>query len=256
MTADENPSMRHLFHETPATSIDLSAVTRRSRARRLPKVLGIGAAGIIAVGGFGVFGLQAVAGYDPGLATAALDSAADDAPVAGAAAPESQANEFSANSDEGKRRAATNLNQCGAAPIVAAPSARGLGLTMQIPDAVAASERIASTVTLFNSGDSAVVAYTAPYPTITVSRSGIVVWQGTAELDSADIEFTLAPGESRSYHVDFAPGQCTASDDTTSGGAPLAALPSGTYQVSAALDVWGAGDAELVMSATENLRLR
>jgi hypothetical protein len=257
MIDDENPTMRHVFHEAPPSSIDLAAVTRRSRARRLPKVIGIGAAGIIAIAGFGAFGVQAVAGFDGGVATAALDSAAGDAPVSGPAGADTQSNEALSSYDSGKRRAATDLNECAAAPIDAQPSALGLVMTIAIPDSAAASENVAGTVTLTNSSAAAVTVYTAQSPTITVSRSGAVVWQGTAALGSPVVEFTLEPGESRSYPVDFAPRQCTPSAGATDGASTvLPALPSGTYAVSAALDVWGVGDADLVMTPTTQLLLR
>jgi len=63
-------NLRHLFADAPEPRIDLAAVTRRSRARRLPKVLGIGVAGVLAIGGLVAVSVQ-------GLSTVTLKTASD-----------------------------------------------------------------------------------------------------------------------------------------------------------------------------------
>ena len=57
------PNLRHLFDAPqPASAIDVASVVRRSRARRVPKVLGVAGVSVLAIGGLVFGGVQVLGG--------------------------------------------------------------------------------------------------------------------------------------------------------------------------------------------------
>jgi hypothetical protein len=247
---DKVPGLRHLFGDAPQPTIDLAAVTRRSRARRLPKVLGIGVAGALTIGGFSVIGVQYGLGA-PGTVTAlSLQDTGESGAMPGAPVKDELAGGLQSGYDNTKRSAASQLNWCGFAVVEQAPNNSGLTLRVAFSTASADTRVINGTVTLTNDGSETVTGYTANQPTITVAQSGIVRWHSANEPTGPDVSVFLKPGESMTYPASFTAVRCGIDDDLSgaiSDDLPL--LSAGTYQVSAAIDVMGDADAELVMSA-------
>jgi hypothetical protein len=267
MKDDESPVLRHLFRDAPAPTFDVAAITRRSRARRLPKLLGIGAAGIIAIGGVGVVGVQTSLGFGQNASTSALESTGADSGAANFGGAESQfGTPFPGSVDnqsipsaqyDSKRSAAEYINRCGSAPVEAPASALGLALSVDFARSASASSRIDGKVTLTNASGTAISGYSTAEPAITLARGGVVVWHSTALTSALEVPVELAPGESMTYAVSVAPVLCTADDETDAGfRSGLPPLTSGAYEISAAIDVMGVGDADLVMSPASVITLR
>jgi hypothetical protein len=240
------PNLRHLFDAPqPASAIDVASVVRRSRARRVPKVLGVTGVSVLAIGGL-VFGGVQVSGFGPSTASDTAGSAP------GADSPMMSQAEDSGLSDS-KRAAAENLNHCGAPLAEVAPSATGLVLAVEFADATAGSESIQGTVTMTNTGTQSLTGYTATAPAITLSRDGIVLWHSPVDaMYDVARQISLAPGESVEYEGSFSPVVCNADDDTADD------LPAarGVYQVSAAIEFMGEFDAELISGPASTITLR
>jgi hypothetical protein len=256
--SDDNiPGLRHLFGASPEPTIDLAAVTRRSRARRLPKVLGIGVAGALAIGGVSVIGVQYGLG-DPGTVTAlSLQDTGESGALPGAAFNDDSSSGLQSGYDNTKRSAASQLNWCGFPVVDQVPNNRGLTLRVAFSAASAESRTIVGTVTLTNDGSETITGYTANQPTITVSEAGIVRWHSAVAPTGPDVSVLLEPGESMTYPASFTAVRCGIDDDISgkiSDDLPL--LSAGVYQVSAAIDVMGDADAELVMSAPFSVTLK
>jgi hypothetical protein len=232
------PNLRHLFAESsPGGEIDVAAVVRRARARRLPRMLGAGAVGTLAIAGLVVGGLQL------GLSTAPASDA-------GASAPEMSQLD-AAGGEEGastmtKRAAAEQLNQCGAPVAAVEPSATGLVLETHFADVPSGAASIDGTVTMTNTGSAPVSGYTAAAPTLVLVRDGIVVWHSDGPTIELAREVSLAPGESLEYTVTLAP------DDCGTGGV----APSGEYELLAVIDLMGDFDAELVSGPASKLTVK
>ena len=227
----EPNNLRHLFSAPqPPSAIDVAAVVRRSRARRLPKVLGITGVGVLAIAGIAVGGLQLGGGVSP--ASDAAGMSAESAPMDGGAADQTF-------SDTIKRAPAEKLNLCTGA-VAQLDSASPLMLTVSFADATAGAASVEGTVTMTNTGTDAVAGYTAASPAITLAR-----------------EVSLAPGESMEYAASFTPVVCGVDDDLAeSFRADLPAAAPGEYQVSAAIDVLGDYNALLVTGPAQTITLR
>ncbi len=263
MTDDKNtPDLRHLFGEAPTPAIDVAEVARRSRARRVPKVLGIGAAGVLALGGFGVIGVQALGATQFGGATSqiATDAGAA-APLAGSATSgdvSSSEGAMSSGTSGGaiKRAPADRINLCTGTLAEVAPSQLGLTLAVDFANGSTGTAPIEGTVTMTNTSSATIVGYTAASPAITLSRDGIVLWHSNGPMIALAAQVDLAPGESMTYQASFTPVKCGVDDDLAEGFSDsLPALPAGDYQVSAAIDVMGDFAADLVTSPTETVTL-
>jgi hypothetical protein len=257
----DDPALRSLFRslETDAEvpAIDVTSVVRRSRRRRLPAQLGVGAIGLVAVGllvvgvttGVSAFRTEtpsmsdsgALAGEDDGTATTTESSAAPErAPVDG-------------------------LNPCGGTLAEVAPSSTGLTLTTSFDDVPADAASVTGVVTLTNTGAETLVGSTTLYPAITLSQDGVTVWHSNGVMDSAARIVDLAPGASMDYEATFEPVRCGAVDDGAvddldeqfPDGLPRVA--PGRYQVSAAIhfraDTPGSTlpDADLITSPLQTI---
>ena len=243
------PNLRHLFDAPqPAGVIDVASVVRRSRARRLPKVLGVTGVSVLAIGGLVFGGVQVVGGSL--LASNSAGSApAADSPMM------SEAGDAALNGD-GKRFAAENLNLCGAPVAEVAPSETGLVLTVSFADASAGSAVVEGTVTMTNTGTATLTGYTAAAPTITLSRDSVVVWHSNGPTTQETRVVSLAPGASIDYPASFAPVVCGLDDENReSFRSDLPAAPGGQYQVSAAIEFMGDFDAELVTGPASTVSL-
>ena len=242
------PAIRHLFSAPqPTSAIDVAAVVRRSRARRRPKVLGITGVSVLAIAGIVVGGLQVGGGVSPA-SDAGASSATEEFPL--------EAGSSQVYSDEIKRAAAEQLNLCTGTLAEVAPSATGLVLSVDFADAAAGSETVPGTVTMTNAGTAPVAGFTAASPVITLSQHDVVLWHSNGPMIELAREVTLAPGESMQYSAAFSPVQCGVEDDTAVSFRPdLPELPAGEYQISAAIDLLGEFDADLVTGPAQTIRL-
>ena len=243
-----DPNIRHLFSAPqPDDAIDVAAVVRRARARRLPKVLGIAGVSVLAIGGIVVGGLQLGGGVSP-----ASDTATESFPL-----QEGGSQLFSdSTGDTVKRAPAEKINLCTGPLAEVAPSESGLVLTVAFADAAAGSDSVQGTVTMTNTGATTVTGYTAASPAITLSQDTVVLWHSNGPTTEQAREVALAPGESMEYSAAFTPVVCGVEDDEAeSFRADLPAAPAGQYQVSAAIDLMGEFDADLVTGPTQTVTL-
>lgn len=255
-----DPNLRDLFRSSgvPAGSaIDTAAVIRRSRRRRLPAQVGIGGIATLAVAGIAVVGVQGLgsANLASSSSDSAVTSAEESAPVDSAPEGASGFAPGAADSDL-KRAPAERINLCGGGLAEVAPSATGLVLTPDFPDAPAGGAAVTGTVTLTNSGTETVAGYSAASPAITLSQNGVVLWHSNGPTIQLARDVSLAPGESMEYQATFTPVVCTVDDDLAeSFGEDLPAAPAGDYQLSAAADISIDGAAELVTGPTQTVRI-
>ncbi len=246
MPAD--PHLHALFDSAPTPApIDVRSVVRRSRARRVPKVLGITGVSVLAVGGI-------VLGSIQGLTTSS-EVTAESAPMMdGGAASDAQSSQVF--DEELKRAPAETLNTCGGSPAEVAPSATGLVLSVDFADASATSELIEGTVTMTNTGAQTLTGTTAIRPILTLAQNDVVLWHNDGVMEQPFNPITLAPGESYAYHAYFRPLVCSTEDELAFGyTGTLAAAAPGDYQVSAAIDFTGDFDAELVTGPAQTITL-
>ncbi|MEO6533491.1 MAG: hypothetical protein ABIO06_07935, partial [Pseudolysinimonas sp.] len=156
------------------------------------------------------------------------------------------------------------LNLCTGPLAAPAPADDGLVLTVEPVDAAADAHDIPVTVTLTNTGTQQVTGSLSPFPALTLSREGIVIWHSNGAVPSLGQEINLAPGASTAFSTTFEPLVCSIADDMTpSFAADLPLAGAGSYQLSAALDVTPAtADAEgnvaavLVTGPTSPVTLR
>jgi hypothetical protein len=253
--------LRRQFHDDePRGSIDLDAVLRRSRARRRPRV-----AAVVLVSSLAVVGIvvpvsisaasQQTGTFSAGSAASAPDSATAPEVLHGGSAP---------GSGGVKRAPAETINLCTGTLAAAAPAEDGLVLTVQPVDAAADARDIPVTVTLTNTGAQQVTGSLSPFPTLTLSRDGIVLWHSNGAVPSLAQQIDLAPGASTSFSTTLEPVVCGVQDDAQSSfRAGLPAAGPGDYRVSAALDFSptaadgsGSGAAVLVTGPTSPVTLR
>ena len=246
----EPDNLRHLFSAPqPEGAIDVAAVVRGARARRLPKVLGITGVSVLAIGGIVLGGLQLGGGVSP-------------ASTAGGASTESATTEDGGASaemfsDTVKRASADKLNLCTARVAALDIVDSGLELTVDFPDAPAGSASVEGVVTMTNTGADEVTGYTAASPAITLSRDGVVVWHSNGPTIELAREVDLQPGESMEYAASFTPVVCGVEDDLAeSFGTDLPAAPPGDYEVAAMIDLMGDSDALLVIGPAETVTLK
>ena len=244
----ESP-IRRLFDEAPSASIDVAVVVRRSRARRVPKAIGAGAVAVLAIGGIGFIGLQGLGPHATGASDTA-GSSLENAPMF------SQGGD--AATDSGIKRApAEKINLCTGSLAEVAPSQTGLVLSVLFPaEGAVGAASVNGTVTMTNTGTQELVGYTGAAPTLTLSQDGVVIWHSNGPMIQLAREIDLAPGESADYPASFTPVVCDIVDDMNEGFRDdLPAAPAGEYQLSAAIDFSGNGDAELVTGESANITL-
>lgn len=242
------PTLRHLFDAPqPASTIDVRSVVRRSRARRLPKMLGAAGVGALAIGGLVIGGLQLGAGPQP----------ASDAAGTSAEAPAMDAGSDELFSESIKRAPAEKINLCTGAVAEPTASVSGLVLSVSFADAAVGASTVSGTVTMTNAGSETVTGYTAASPAITLAQNGVVIWHSNGPMIEMAREVTLAPGESLDYTASFSPVICGVEDDLgESFRDGLPAAPAGDYQVSAAIDLLGDFNADLITGPSQTITLR
>ena len=248
--ADDN--IHELFRRSDDAglgSIDTASVIRRSKRRRLPAQLATGGALVLALGGFGVFGVQALVNSQAQYATTAGGMERSDGDL--------YTSEDLAEGESGVTpQSATDLNLCGAPLTLPDASPSGLELTVSFPDAAVGTEWVEGIVTLTNNGSTAVTGTTAASPQITLSQNGVVTWHSNGAMIAMAVEVDLAPGESFDYVASFTPVTCGPEDDAADGFREnLPASPAGAYQVSAAIDLLTPDAVELVGGPAQTITL-
>ena len=247
MSRDDGPSeddLRDMFASSApgGAPLDAGRIIARSRARRLPRQLAMGAIGTLAVAGIAVVGIQSMMPQPQASIMSQTDAAA---PSAEGGQP------FAAT----KRAPADKLNLCTGTVTEAAPSFYGLRLDVAFPEsAPTGTDPVQGTVRLTNTGTQAVMGTTAASPAITLSQGGIVLWHSNGPMTDMAVTVDLAPGQSMDYPASFTPVRCDVADDEAEGfRAGLPAVPAGGYYLSAALDFQP--DASMVQQGTQGLDL-
>ncbi|MCU1580110.1 MAG: hypothetical protein JWP19_2314 [Rhodoglobus sp.] len=227
MPSPTEDDIRDLFASTsPGRPLDARRIIARSRARRLPRQLAMGAIGTLAVAGIAVVGIQSIVRQPE----ASIMSQTD------AAAPSVEGGQSFDTTT--KRAPAAKINLCAGTVAEAAPSLYGLRLDVAFPEtAPAGASAIQGTVHLTNTGSETVTGTTAAAPAITVSQGGVVLWHSNGPMIDLAVTVDLAPGQSMDYSASFTPVRCDVADDEAeSFRADLPVLPAGGYYLSAAID--------------------
>lgn len=253
--ATDDDNIHSLFaksDETGLGTIDTASVIRRSKARRLPLKLATGGALVLVVGGLGFAGIQGALTNAPVASTAGASTESD------ARSSEDASNLFSENTETSLNRApADKINLCTGTVADVAPSQSGLELTVDFPDATVGQSSVEGVVTLTNTGMETVTGYTAAAPAITLSQNDTVLWHSNGAMIALAVDVSLEPGESLEYAAWFQPVMCGVEDDLAAGfGEKLPLLPSGEYQVSAAIDVIGQSATDLVTGPSQTVVIR
>jgi len=262
-----DPNIRNLFRSddnggTPGGSkLNVDTIIRRSRARRLPRQVAFGGVFTLALGGVVVAGVQGFGalGNQPASTLAGGSQADSSAPEAGPADNGIlKQNDLDETTPAIKRAPAEKINLCGGPLADVAPSESGLVLTVNFDDAKASADRIEGTVTLTNTGDATVSGTTGTTPAITLSQGGIVLWHTNGPSTMMARDVSLAPGESIDYDAAFSPVVCGVEDDSAELGfrADLPSVGAGEYQLSAAMDLLGDTDADLITGPLATVTLR
>lgn len=215
----------------PTKGIDVDAVVRRSRARRVPKQIAFSSLSVLALVGVTTLAVSVLPSLQPGTEGASSSFVMTKAPES---AQDSGAGDSSSSAKSTEPGQLTQ-NLCGTPTSSTAPNSAGLTLSVSFPDSAAAGgERIGGTVTLTNTGTSPVSGTTAIGPTVFVSHDGITVWHSHGTMISAVVEVSLSPGQSYSYDAFFTPVRCGAEDEIDGMFRDnLPAVTAGTYEVSA-----------------------
>jgi hypothetical protein len=245
MVDNQEPDFSRLFRaaETDRVgTVDVDAVIRRARRRRIPKLIGLGAgvalAAVVFVGS-GVIGLHT-------LGTTTSAGSASSASTAGIAPEANPAKDFGS----------AESGRCGSPPAGLTPTPNGLVATVAIPDAKAGQNVVDGTVTLTNTGPRPVHA-TAGAPMVDLVRNGIIAWHSDRTAVGSTGEITLDPGTSTRFPIELRTQLCRASEDK-SGALPadLPAAPSGAYQVFASIELRIDGTSEFVNGPGSSFRIR
>ena len=220
----------------PGGAIDLDAVLRRSRARRRPRVAAAAIVSSLAVLGIVVpVSISLASTQSPSTLSAGSATAPDSA--AGPVRLGGETTNGDGASGGIKRAPAEKINLCTGTLAEVTPADDGLVLTVQPVDAAAGARSIPVTVTLTNTGTSRVTGSLSPFPTLTLSRDGIVLWHSNGPVPMLAQEIDLAPGASTAFQTTFEPVVCGVQDDQQeSFRTDLPDVPPGVYQLSAALD--------------------
>jgi len=253
------PNLRDLFRgDGPALpEVDAAAVIRRSKRRRLPVQLAVGGTFVLAIGGLGVAGLQALGGSHTAISNVSTmsggESTGDRAPADGRGAESAQGLE---GGGAIKRAPADRINLCGGPVAEVAPNERGLVLAVDFPSSPVGTAQVMGTATLTNTGTEPVTGFTSPSPAITLSQGGTVLWHSNGPTILSLLDVSLAPGESLEFAASFTPVACTVDDDMAEAfRTDLPPVPAGDYQLSAAADVTVDGNAELVTGPAQTVRI-
>lgn len=206
---------------TPEHRLDASTIIARSRLRRLPRQLGAGAVGILAIAGIAVVTVPSMLVTPPTTISTMEQPAAD-----------------SSTESMIKRAPADRLNLCTAPIAEVAPSRLGLQLDVVLPaSAPVGTAPVEAVVRLTNTSAATVTGTTGPAPAITLSQNGLTLWHSNGPEDSSAVLINLAPGETLEYAASFVPVRCDVDDDLAEQFRPdLPPLPAGIYELSAAID--------------------
>lgn len=223
-----------------ASAIDVDAVTRAARARRAPRLVGVGA--LAMVGALSIGGL-AIGALAPPVLIAASESAdtAADAPAEDAAPEALGGADGGADGGAAEAGAATALDPgpiaCGAAAPDVTSDALSLS-TGDLDDGGAGDPVLTGTVTLRNEG-SATLTLTVPIEaTGVLVRDGVVVGE-PAVLDAAVRQITLAGGETWTIPVRVSTIDCAR-------GGPLTGALDAIVTITATAAELGSRDGTLV----------
>lgn len=229
--------LREQLHEgEPTGSIDLESVLRRARSRRRPRLAALVVVSSLAVAGI-VVPVSIGAIGATGQNTAALRAGSARSGADSATAPEALQSGASTGSGTLTRAPAEKINPCTGALADPAPADDGLVLTVQPVDAAAATRDIPVIVTLTNTGAEPVTGSLSPFPVLTLSRDGVVLWHSNGAVPSLAREIDLAPGASTDFPTTFEPVVCGVEDDARpSFRSDLPPVGPGTYRLSAAVD--------------------
>lgn len=244
--------LREQFHEGEPSpgSIDVDAVLRRSRARRRPQLAAVGVVSALAVLAIVVpLSVSGVFGH-VGVVSGSSASVAE----GGANAPQ-----FANNSDGGAGEPGTGavnglapaeqVNLCSGALAHLAPATNGLVLTVQPVEAAATDRDIHTTVTLTNTGPAAFRGSASPFPALTFSRDGTVLWHSNGPVAQLVQAIDVAPGASTTFTTVFQPLVCGVADEKA--GSFREVLPAagpGGYQLSAVLAVTDTAGTRVLVS--------
>ena len=213
--------LRDMFGAASAPNrLDAQRIIARSRARRIPKQVGAGAVGTLAVVGFGAVGVQSL--------------------QVGAPSVSSSVEQYESPSDstmesDAKLIPAEQINACGAPVADATGSFYGLTLEAVFPaTAPVGTEPVEGIVRLTNTSDIRVTGTTNPVAAVTLSRDGSTLWHSNGPMIRSIAVVDLAPGESLEYPASFIPVACS-SDDELEASFPddLPPVPAGEYELSA-----------------------
>ncbi|HEY4224609.1 MAG TPA: hypothetical protein VGM70_02235 [Pseudolysinimonas sp.] len=233
-------------------AIDLDAVLRRSRARRRPRVILTAVVSSLAVVGIAVPVSIGVLGSQLGSSSAGSAASAPDV----AKAPQDARDGGAAAGGGRTATSAGTLSRCGAPLATPAPAADGLVLAVTPVDAAASARDIPVTVTLTNTGHAEISGSLSPFPSITFSQNGIVLWHSNGAVPQLAQVVDLDPGASTTFSTTFQPLVCGAADEGAAGfRAELPAAGAGVYGLSAALDVSVDGGSVLVTGPTAEATL-
>lgn len=211
--------LRDFFASTPAPGgLDAKRIISRSRARRLPKQIGAGAVGSLAVIGFGAVGVQSLQVATP---ISSMDQTAE-APV-------------DTMESAAKRPPVEMVNMCGVPLAEVSPSFYGLQLDAVFPaSAPVGTEPVDGVVRMTNTSDIRVVGTTDPAASVSLSQDSITLWHSNGVMNRSIQIVDLAPGESLEYPATFTPVRCESDFDLEPGsGVELPPVPAGEYELSA-----------------------
>ncbi len=246
--------LRKQFHdpERPqgSGSVDLDAVLRRSRARRRPRVVAVAVVSslaalaiVVPISVSGVLGQTGMFSASSGVSAGNNQDAAGHK-AADRQAPGSASGGTATGGAINGSGPVQKVNLCGGTVADIVPASNGLVLTVEPVTAAATDRAIPVTVTLTNTNNNTnngAVSFsgtTSPYPSLTLSRDGIVLWHSNGAVPAIGATVLLASGASMSFTTTFEPVVCGVTDDERNAfRAELPAAGPGHYQLSAALDV-------------------
>jgi hypothetical protein len=232
--------LRGRFHdERPSgqDAIDLDAVLRRSRARRRPRAVAVAVVSSLAALAIIVPIGVSVALGQTGMSSASSGSVASNGDAGGLKAPESATGGAPDGGTSGSAPA-QKVNLCTRQLAELAPAANGLLLTVEPVTAAASARDIPVTVTLTNTGATEFSGSASPFPALTFSRGGTVLWHSNGAVPSLAQVIELAPGGSLTFSTTFQPVTCGVADDERSSfRRDLPGAGAGAYGLSAVLDV-------------------
>ncbi|WP_157155530.1 hypothetical protein [Diaminobutyricimonas sp. LJ205] len=255
MTSDQHDATETKFRELLADSathaalpaVDATAVVRRSRRRRAPRLVAAGGAFSLAAVGIAVAGVQGIQGFR--LMSPASESASS--------APESASDQAGSMPSGAPTGAADTVNPCGGT-LAAATDYPGLSLTTEFPtEASTGSGPVEGTVILTNTGDEPLQASSPAVAPVTLSQDGRVLWHTSGPMILSLAEIALEPGQSHSWPASFTPIQCLSEAELDADPATLPAAEPGLYQLSAAIDLTFAdGSALQFVGTPANITLK